>query len=972
MCKIASVLAATAILATTALAAPPAAQDWREFMPAEVIGARSFVRVRPHLDGRGLVVAVLDTGVDPLATGLTRTSTGAPKVIEARDFTGQGDVVLQLAGISGDADFPVARTADVVLRGLESVTPTAFDGQWWLGTFDEKQIGPPDLRDWNRNGRGDDKLALLVWRTGPGPDDVRALIDLDGNGMAHGEPVVRPFHVAQELFVPKVADPDSHTAQLSLAFEPDFARSKASLHFTDGSHGTHVAGIIAGWQVFGRQGWDGIAPGAQVLSLKIGHNARSGGATPTESFLRAVQFAADWSRRTGRPVVLNASYGVGAGAERNGDIDKAVDDAVRGAPLLTVSFSAGNDGPGISSVGSPAAADLALAVGAMLPRETVPTLYGGKTVQHELFAFSSRGGELTKPEVVAPGVAATSVPIWDGREVKNGTSMASPQVAGAMLLVWAALLDATDKAALADPTKRALPGLHSGLVRRALTWSARPLPGYSLLDQGHGLVDVGRAAALAARLWQRSGESKSALGYRLETSAPRHDGVLPPANYWRTGVFVPGPDWNVKTEVRALLPTAMPAAEREKFSTVLDLSVDADWVELVRPRVHLRADRPATFEVRLRPDKLRAPGLYTAKVVGREAGSQFDEAAFECWQVVVVPLRPDPAAGAVARWPDVKVQPGQVWRQWVMVPPGSRQLRLNATRKPGVYSEAYVAVFDPDGRRVRPDKRFVSSQEGLDAEWLASGSALQPGVWEITLAGGLQATQATTADIEVAFTGLRGAAIDKLAAASGSLPEAKTTLTNLWGEPFVGSAKGAITHAGKADKATVKDDTHTFKVALGPLYRGARLKLALARETYDQCTDVAVTVKDASGREVFEGAFHGPEFDASWRKASGKTDEMYTVAVAAGFAFPRKEPWKLDVDQALELAQPLPLDVKAPAGPGGQTGQVWAFANVPVKLDVKATQPLPQAPDGFQWRGAVDLWTLDGTRRWASIPIGDD
>ena len=28
------------------------------------------------------------------------------------------------------------------------------------------------------------------------------------------------------------------------------------------------------------------------------------------------------------------------------------------------------------------------------------------------------------------GVASTSVPVWDGRDVKNGTSMSAPQVAG--------------------------------------------------------------------------------------------------------------------------------------------------------------------------------------------------------------------------------------------------------------------------------------------------------------------------------------------------------------------------------------------------------------------------------------------------------------------------------------------------------------------------------------------------------------
>ncbi len=61
------------------------------FLPNDDIGAYAFRQAHPTWDGRGVVVAVFDTGVDAFAPGLATTSTGETKVIEARDFSTQGD-----------------------------------------------------------------------------------------------------------------------------------------------------------------------------------------------------------------------------------------------------------------------------------------------------------------------------------------------------------------------------------------------------------------------------------------------------------------------------------------------------------------------------------------------------------------------------------------------------------------------------------------------------------------------------------------------------------------------------------------------------------------------------------------------------------------------------------------------------------------------------------------------------------------
>jgi hypothetical protein len=273
--------------------------------------------------------------------------------------------------------------------------------------------------------------------------------------------------------------------------------------FDGQGHGTHVAGLIAGFSNLADKSlkWDideslaGIAPRCKLVSLKV---IDDDGRGDERGVLEALQYVGSLNEAAGRPLI----HGVVVALSLQWDYRNY---ACGGSPVcdavhalidsgVVVVASAGNDGlRGASTILDPGNAERAITVGST----------------HRVFAdrygvsyFSSRGptadGRL-KPDLLAPGEKILSTVPPAGRGLSNsarrkrkaaerarpagsyqvfdGTSMAAAQVAGAVAAILSVRPDLVGR-----PDD----------VKKLLLQSATDL-GRDRYFQGRGLLNLSRA-----------------------------------------------------------------------------------------------------------------------------------------------------------------------------------------------------------------------------------------------------------------------------------------------------------------------------------------------------------------------------------------------------------------------------------------------------------------------------------------------
>ena len=282
----------------------------------------------------------------------------------------------------------------------------------------------------------------------------------------------------------------------------DFVEFRTSA-YDDYGHGTHVAGIIAGTGYDSGGARTGIAPGANLVCLKV---LDADGFGYISNVIAALDYAVQ-HRVELHIRVINLSVAAGVYESYTTDpLTLAAKRAVEaGIVVITAAGNFGRDSSGGAQYGgvtAPGNAPWVLTVGASSHNGTV------ERADDSIAPFSSRGPTAidyaAKPDIVAPGVGIESLTeagtllytahpaarLWGTTDTAtppylslSGTSMAAPVVAGTVALMI-----------------QANPSLTPNLVKAILQYTAEHRPSIDDLTQGGGFLNARGAVQLASSL----------------------------------------------------------------------------------------------------------------------------------------------------------------------------------------------------------------------------------------------------------------------------------------------------------------------------------------------------------------------------------------------------------------------------------------------------------------------------------------
>nr|CAI5846072.1 unnamed protein product [Callosobruchus analis] len=499
-------------------------------LPKKETGVTSFLNKYPNYDGRGTVIAILDSGIDPGAPGLQQTVDGKTKIIERFDCSGCGDV--STVTVTPNEGYIETLTRKKLKIPSSWKNP---EGIYRIGQKNAFDLYPDRLKErmkseykkklWDENHRkavSDVSRELAEFDSKhPNNSTLTTAEKLEKENLEAKQDVLANyekkyhdsgpvydcilFHDGDKWVCCVDTSDDGDLSKCPLIGEYSVTHQYApltkqdkmnfSINVHDGgnvlelvgvcsSHGTHVASIAAGYFPQSPE-QNGVAPGAQIVSLTIG-DGRLGSMETGTALIRAMIKITELKKKMNIHVI-NMSYGEHAHWVDSGRIGDLVNEVVNKYGVVWVS-SAGNNGPALGTITTPSDInnEPIISVGAYVSPEMMVAEYSMRQkLPGSPYTWSSRGPTIDGGigvHICAPGGAITSVPNCTLRysQLMNGTSMASPHVAGVVSILMSGLL------------QQNLPYSPYN-IRRALENTATFIEGVEIPAQGSGLIQVEKA-----------------------------------------------------------------------------------------------------------------------------------------------------------------------------------------------------------------------------------------------------------------------------------------------------------------------------------------------------------------------------------------------------------------------------------------------------------------------------------------------
>ncbi|GAA3824107.1 S8 family serine peptidase [Streptomyces coacervatus] len=841
------------------------------YNPSFETGAVDFVKDHPKADGRGVTIGILDSGVDLGHPALQKTSTGERKIV---DWVTATDPI-----VDSDATWrPMVTSVSGPTFTYGGKTWTAPAGSYQVSTFSEAATAGGDAKgDANRDGDTTDKWGVLY---DAAAGTVR--VDLNNNNDFSDDEPMKPYKDGYQIGYFGTDNPSTDVVERQpfvvqirkdVPMDPyggDWVGKKAdfvNIGVIESEHGTHVAGITAANGLFGGK-MNGAAPGAKIVSSRA--CTWTGGCTNvalTEGMIDLV---------VNRGVdIVNMSIG-GLPALNDGNNARAelytrlID--TYGVQLV---ISAGNSGPGANTIGDPGLADKVISVGAGISKATWASNYGSQVEKkYALLPFSSRGpredGGFT-PTLVAPGAAINTTQTWlpgspvaeagyslpAGYSMLQGTSMASPQAAGASAL----LLSAAKQKGIE---------LKPATLRTALTSTAHHIKGVQAYEEGAGRIDIVDA-------WDSIRDGATAHDYTVKAPVDTAlDQALKTPGfgtglYDREGGLKAG---DTKTYDVTITRTSGPdKAVRHELS--LENNAAGTFRIVGKDEVKLPLNQPVTVKVQAKP---RSAGIKSAILTVDDPKTEGIDKQILTTVVVSTPVKYTFSASDT-------VQRNSSQSYFVTVPQGAKSLEVAIGGLTDKSQTRFIAIH-PYGTPVDNTGTPYCYNNYLDGNGckpdVRAYADPQPGVWEIEVES--RRTSPLLDNPYKLDVAVLGAAFDPQTV---TVPEAKvgTPAAVSWKvtnklAALDGKLVGGPLGSSKTARPTIKEgetQTTTVEVPAG----AKSLDVAIGNVS-DASADLDLTVKNAAGTVVGTSADGDSEEAVSIASPAAGT---YTIEVA-GYSVP--------------------------------------------------------------------------------------